>query len=145
MDFDKMVQQAMNKGKFIKKLKPENIRNIKFSRADTDYIYFPDRAELRKKDIKEHIPRHDGYAYAGHKQDAVEVGLEYWDKKYIIIGHQLANFVPIKKEDVNTWYFVDSSDDVDDRGFEVYAGNEMDKYNIDQEAKDAWTGIVNEI
>jgi hypothetical protein len=144
MDFDKMVQQAMNKGKFIKKLKPKNIRNIKFSRADTDYVYFPDRVELRKK-TKTGYNALDGYTYAGSKQDAVEAGFEYWDKKYIIIGHQLANFVPIKKEDVNTWYFVDNSDDVDDRGFEVYAGNEMDKYNIDQEAKDAWTGIVNEI
>ena len=144
MDFDKMVQQALNKGKFIKKLKPENIRNIKFRRADADYVYFPDRVELRKK-VKAGYNALDGYTYAGSKQDAIKAGLEYWDKKYIVIGHQLADFVPIKKEDMNTWYFVDSSDDVDDRGFEVYAGNEMDKYNIDQEAKDAWTGIVNEI
>jgi hypothetical protein len=146
MDFDKIVQQALNKGKFIKKLKPEEIRNIKFHRADTDYVYFPDRAELRKKSKSSNKSGRDvDYGYAGHKQDAIEAGLEYWDKRYVVIGHQLANFVPIKREDMNTWYFVDDSEDVDDRGFEVYAGNEMDKYNIDQEAKDVWTGIVNEI
>jgi hypothetical protein len=144
MEFDDIVKQVMKKGKFIKKLKPENIRNIKFRRADTDYVYFPDRVELRKK-VKTGYNAYDGYTYAGSKQEAIEAGLENWDKIYIVIGHQLANFVPIKKEDMNTWYFVDHQDDVDDRGFEVYAGNEIDKYNIDQEAKDAWTGIVNEI
>jgi hypothetical protein len=148
MDFDKIVERVLlNEGKFIKDLRPEEIRNIKFRRADTDYIYFPDRVELRKKSKSSNQPagRDVDYEYAGHHQHAKEAGLEKWDKMYIVIGHQLANFVPIKREDRNTWYFVDDSDDVDDRGFEVYAGNEIDKYNIDQEAKDAWTGIVNEI
>ncbi len=139
MDFDKIVQQVMNKGKFIKKLKPENIRNIKFSRVDTDYIYFPDRAELYKKD------KSGDYRYVGHNTQAQEAGLDYWDKVFVVIGHQLANFVPIKREDINTWYLVDDSDVVDGHGLDAYAGNEMDKYNIDQEAKDAWTGIINEI
>ena len=139
MTFDEIVKQVMTKGKFIKKLKPEEIRNIKFRRADTDYIYFPDRVELVKKN------KSGSYNYAGHRVNAEEAGLNNWKQTYVVIGHQLANFVPIKREDMNTWYFVDDSDDVDDRGFEAYVGNEMDKYDIDQEAKDAWTGIVNEI
>jgi hypothetical protein len=139
MNFDKMVQQAMNKGKSIKKLKPKNIRNIKFRRADTDYIYFPDRHELEKKD------KSGRYNYAGHHIHAEEAGLAHWKKAHIVIGHQLANYVPIKREDTNTWFVVEDPKLAKEHGFEAYVGNEMDKYNIDQEAKDAWTGIVNEI
>jgi len=138
MSFSSIVEQSVNK-RHMKSSRSQPKRNIKFRRADTDYIYFTGRQELEKKN------RYGKYDYAGQRVHAKEAGLDHWKKVYIVIGHRLGYYVPIKREDTNTWFIVEDPKIVKEYGIEAYVGNEIDKYNLDKETKDAWKEIIGEL